>query len=44
MHHIREVPGHRRIGFTRRQQARISPDSRSENVLRMLEGRTLRLG
>jgi len=44
MHYISEVLGHHSIDFTRKHYARFSPDSPSKNVLRVLEGRKMRLG
>jgi len=44
MHYISEVLGHHSIDFTRKHYARFSPDSASKNVLRVLEGRKMRLG
>ena len=44
MHYISEVLGHHSIDFTRKHYAKFSPDSASRNVLRVLEGRKLRLG
>ena len=41
---ISEVLGHHSIDFTRKHYARFSPDSASKNVLRVLEGRKMRLG